>query len=222
MSAALPRRLRAVCGGLALTALAAFALTAAPTAGAAAPVAALPAAPAVAPWLADPVQPVDGGLYYIRAVHSGKCLARVEGRHDRIPIEQQPCDGRTSQKIRVLGFGDFGAPEAFAFMTSEELCLSTDIWISNVPAAGSPLYGPVTARGCHGMKWFAFAYTITKGHPWAGYQIRTYQHPTTETTAIQCWHVYHADVNDYARLIHHPCNNPGIGARNDTFEFLPA
>ncbi|MFF8958612.1 RICIN domain-containing protein [Streptomyces sp. NPDC014894] len=154
-------------------------------------------------------------------MHSGKCLARVEGRHDRIPVEQQPCDGRTSQKIRILGFGSFGAPNAFAFMTSEDLCLADGVWITFVPSAGSPLFSPVTARGCHSLKWFGFAYTITKGHPWDGYQIRHYEHPD-HTTAVQCWHVYNADVNDYARLIHHPCNWYGGGGRNDTFEFLPA
>ncbi|MFI1018208.1 RICIN domain-containing protein [Streptomyces sp. NPDC020965] len=204
-------RSRAVRGGLALAALAVLGLGTTPSASASAPaVTAQPSGPRAAKGVV--------GVYNIRAVHSGKCLA-PEGNStgEGAAIWQQPCDGRPSQRVSLWLFGNVEGIDYHAFITGSGKC-----WDGNVftgPAPAPMLEYVIRTTSCNSY-WKSIAFSLKDGHhPWGGKVIET--HGEAEGLSTVCLHVHNASTGDDAGLLTQFCNNPGAGARNDSFEFIP-
>ncbi|MFI1018207.1 RICIN domain-containing protein [Streptomyces sp. NPDC020965] len=209
MSSSVSSSRRAVRGVLALIALAALGAGATPTAAA-------PAGPAPAPAQRAAADPVYVGAYNVRAVHSGKCLApEGDSAGEGVAIHQQPCDGRPGQRVGLWSYGDFRGTVYYALVTNSGQCWGESDWVGPVPVRDLV----IRTKSCN-TYWKRIAYSLPQTHPWAGKQILTLVDPY-EAPSPLCLHVHNASAGDGAGLLTHPCNNPGTGARNDSFEFLP-
>ncbi|MEU6957638.1 RICIN domain-containing protein [Streptomyces sp. NPDC045714] len=200
-----PTRLRAARGGLALISIAALALGLPSPAGAASAGSAGRAA-AVQPAVAA----VDPGLYTLRAHHSGKCFGpRGNSTEANAFIDQQPCDGRPSQKVRVVRVQDSQSGRDVFLRTDSGKC-----WNLSHPGGGGPWW--VTQQPCDGSVNQILG--LLSYHPWGGTQIA----PELSGVHGDCLHVANGSSADAAGIIMHRCNPGGSGMRNDTFDFLPA
>ncbi|GLF95055.1 RICIN domain-containing protein [Streptomyces yaizuensis] len=201
-------RSRAVRGGLALAALALLGLGTTPSASAASTAPAQPSAPAAAEGLV--------GVYNIRAVHSGKCLGPAgNSTGEGVGIHQQPCDGRPSQRVGLWSYGEHKGTAYYAFVTDSGKCWGESSWFWGMPVRDLVIRTTTCDRLGKSL-----AYSLNGEHPWAGKQIRTFVDPPTNNGPL-CLHVHNAGTGDGVGMITHPCSNPGTGARNDTFEFIP-
>ncbi|MFI1018205.1 RICIN domain-containing protein [Streptomyces sp. NPDC020965] len=172
--------------------------------------------PAAQPSTPRAAEGFVAGVYNIRAIHSGKCLApQDDSTGEGVPIHQQPCDGRPSQRVSLEYFGRFNGWAHYAIVTDSGKC-----WGENRGIDGAPLlYDTIFTASCD-TYWKRIAYSLRKGHPWDGAQIHSFDDPD-EYVGTLCLHVHNASAGDGAGLLTHFCNNPGTGSRNDTFEFIP-
>ncbi|MGV9314177.1 RICIN domain-containing protein [Streptomyces sp. NPDC003691] len=168
-------------------------------------------AAAVSPRAAQ--APPGPGTYTISALHSGKCLGPRDGA-DYALIVQQPCDGRTSQRVTLESVDGY-RPNTYLFRLDSGMC-----W--EVHNDDKDPYTPIVQRPCHGSwnQWFDLH---DDWHPWTGSVIRTSTGGWTDRDRWRVLHVHNASTADNIHLIqYHPHNWHGTGAKNDTFLFHPA
>ncbi|MFF8958611.1 RICIN domain-containing protein [Streptomyces sp. NPDC014894] len=209
-------RSAAVRGGLALVALAVLGLGTAPAAGAASA-----SGPASAEASQRSAASQAGGAYNIRAVHSGKCIGPAGSSSGwNVPLVQQPCDGRASQRVTLRFYGNHHGADYFAFVTDSGYCWGdTARFQPGVP--GHARGAEIRTRTCDEYGWKHNAFSLRSYHPWGGYQFAEYQSPDEITTnnTLQVWG---EGTADNVGVVYWPAQNPGTGARHDTFELLPA
>ncbi|MEU3598133.1 RICIN domain-containing protein [Streptomyces sp. NPDC006798] len=200
-------RRRPARGGLALLAFAALGLGAAPSAGAA----------STEVSTTQQAAQAQRDYYTIRAVHSQKCLGTYGNwTGTDVQIVQQPCDGRPSQRFSVKPYTNRYGESTQIITTGAGLCLGTTEVNVGPGDSKAFLYVSLRTQNCgpYGM--------LIEFHPYAGaHGYVIYEYVPQYGPEGQCLHVAGANTADNAGVIHHPCNWPGEGQRNDQFAFLP-
>ncbi|MFF3556185.1 RICIN domain-containing protein [Streptomyces tsukubensis] len=158
---------------------------------------------------AAPAQALPGtGPHTITVDHSGKCLGlERDSADDWVRLVTATCDGSAQQRFTLAAAAN--VPNTYQFRTSYGKCL---------------MLAPIDGREVHQFRCMNStndAGYLMSYHPWPGEQIRFFRGVEFELHAF-CWHVRNAWTGDGATVIPHQCNNPGQGARNDTFHFHPA
>ncbi|MFI1015772.1 RICIN domain-containing protein [Streptomyces sp. NPDC020965] len=185
-------RRRTARAALALTALAAFTLGAAPAAGAASSTAPVPRAA---------VQGPAEGEYTIRAAHSGKCLGPEDDRREwGILIVQQPCDGRRTQRVYIARMGEDQGQDYHYVYTSTGYCWGG---ASRGAPGGWAVDEPVRTMGCR--DWWQRVGLHFYAMPNGSWMISTVDSGFNQP----CLHVQDAGMNDGAGLLYNLCNRDG-------------
>ncbi|MFI1015771.1 RICIN domain-containing protein [Streptomyces sp. NPDC020965] len=187
-----PARWRAAACALALTALAAFTLAAAPSVG---------AEPTTAPVPRAVVQGPAEGEYTIRAAHSGKCLGPEDDRREwGILLVQQPCDGRPTQRVYIVRVGEDQGRDYHYVGTSTGWCWGAT---EGGGPGGWPIDEPVRTVGCR--EWWQRVGLHFYAMPNGTWMISTINSGLQQP----CLHVQGGSNNDGAVLLFNVCNRPG-------------
>ncbi|MEW1700754.1 RICIN domain-containing protein [Streptomyces sp. NPDC093249] len=203
-------------GGLALLALAALGLGAAPSAGAA------PGKSTAAPQraAAGPAVPQDRGFYTIRAVHSGKCIGPYGDNLSRaVQLVQQPCDGRLAQVVRLNSLGEHRSGTGdwetyYSVQSPYGYCWASSSWIDGLVTR--PLHERATLEACNSLTWKHVAFTF-RGNPSSGYHMADFT-SWTDGQSGTCLGVDGQNMNDNAGVIYWHCGDQG---QNMKFQLIP-